>query len=118
MTMEQPLGIVCAITPWNFPLAIPTWKLAPALGFGNAVGWKPAEAASGSAGFLTGALVGGGLTRGVLNLITGSGRARSGALTGDQRLSGLTFTGSDGVGSKLRQAVAARNVKGQIELGG
>jgi acyl-CoA reductase-like NAD-dependent aldehyde dehydrogenase len=118
MTMEQPLGIVCAITPWNFPFAIPTWKLAPALGFGNAVVWKPAEAASGSAVFLTETLVEAGLPRGVLNLITGSGRELSGALTGDQRLSGLTFTGSDGVGSKLRQAVSDRNVKVQLELGG
>jgi acyl-CoA reductase-like NAD-dependent aldehyde dehydrogenase len=88
------------------------------LGFGNAVVWKPAEAASGSAVFLTETLVEAGLPRGVLNLITGSGRALSGALTGDQRLSGLTFTGSDGVGSKLRQAVSDRNVKVQLELGG
>lgn len=53
-TAEEPLGIVCAITPWNFPFAIPTWKLAPALAFGNAVVWKPAEAASGSAVLLAG----------------------------------------------------------------
>lgn len=118
MTIEQPLGIVCAITPWNFPFAIPTWKLAPALGFGNTVVWKPAEAASGSAVFLTETLVEAGLPGGVLNLITGSGRALSAALTGDQRLSGLTFTGSNGVGNRLRQAVSDRNVKIQLELGG
>jgi aldehyde dehydrogenase (NAD+) len=118
MTIEQPLGIVCAVTPWNFPFAIPTWKLAPALGFGNSVVWKPAEAASGSAVFLTEVLVEAGIPRGVLNLITGSGRTLSSALTGDQRLSGVTFTGSNAVGSKLRQAVSDRNVKVQLELGG
>jgi acyl-CoA reductase-like NAD-dependent aldehyde dehydrogenase len=117
-TIEQPLGVVCAITPWNFPFAIPTWKLAPALGFGNAVVWKPAEAASGSAVFLTETLAEAGLPAGVLNLVTGKGRAMSEHLTGDPRLAALTFTGSGGVGTRLRQAVADRNVKVQLELGG
>lgn len=118
MTLEQALGVICAITPWNFPFAIPTWKLAPALGFGNSVVWKPAEAASGSAVFLTESLAAGGLPDGVLNLITGKGRKLSGALTGDPRLAAITFTGSGGVGTHLRQAVADRNVKVQLELGG
>lgn len=118
LTVEQPLGVVCAITPWNFPFAIPTWKLAPALGFGNAVVWKPAEAASGSAVFLTEVLADAGLPAGVLNLITGSGSKLSRALTGDPRVAALTFTGSGGVGTRLRQAVADRNVKVQLELGG
>jgi len=118
MTIEQPLGVVCAITPWNFPFAIPIWKLAPALGFGNAVIWKPAEAASGSAVLLTETLAAAGLPEGVLNLVTGKGGALSSALTGDPRLAALTFTGSGGVGTRLRQAVADRNVKVQLELGG
>ncbi|MCW3002523.1 MAG: aldehyde dehydrogenase family protein [Conexibacter sp.] len=118
MTIEEPLGVVCAITPWNFPFAIPAWKLAPALGFGNAVVWKPAEAASGSAVLLTEVLAQAGLPAGVLNLVTGSGAALSPALTGDPRLAALTFTGSGGVGTRLRQAVADRNVKVQLELGG
>jgi aldehyde dehydrogenase (NAD+) len=118
LTIEQPLGVVCAITPWNFPFAIPTWKLAPAIGFGNAVVWKPAAAASGSAVLLTEVLAQAGLPEGVLNLITGGGGALSGALTGDPRLAALTFTGSVGVGTRLRQAVADRNVKVQLELGG
>jgi aldehyde dehydrogenase (NAD+) len=117
-TIERPLGVVCAITPWNFPFAIPTWKLAPALAFGNAVLWKPAAAASGSAVLLTEVLVQAGVPAGVLNLITGSGGALSEALTGDERLSGLTFTGSGAVGTGLRRAVADRNVKVQLELGG
>ena len=118
MTAEEALGVVCAITPWNFPFAIPAWKLAPALGFGNSVVWKPAEAASGSAVLLTESLAAGGLPDGVLNLITGSGRRLSAAFTGDPRLAALTFTGSGGVGIRLRQAVADRNVKVQLELGG
>jgi aldehyde dehydrogenase (NAD+) len=118
LTVEQPLGVVCAITPWNFPFAIPTWKLAPALGFGNCVVWKPAEAASGSAVVLTEVLAAAGLPEGALNLITGSGRSLSTALTGNPRLAALTFTGSGPVGTRLRQAVADRNVKVQLELGG
>jgi len=118
MTIEQPMGVVCAITPWNFPFAIPTWKLAPAIGFGNTVVWKPAEAASGSAVFLTEILAAAGLPPGVLNLITGKGAALSDPLTADRRLAALTFTGSGPVGTRLRQAVADRNVKVQLELGG
>lgn len=118
LTIEQPVGIVCAITPWNFPFAIPTWKLAPALGFGNAVVWKPAEAASGSAVLLTEAFAQAGLPNGVLNLVTGSGPDLSPALTGDARLAAITFTGSGRVGTSLRHAVADRNVKVQLELGG
>ena len=118
LTLEEPLGVVCAITPWNFPFAIPTWKLAPALGFGNAVVWKPAEAASGSAVLLTETLDAAGLPAGVLNLVTGKGRSMSPSLTGDPRLAALTFTGSSPVGVQLRQAVADRNVKVQLELGG
>ncbi len=118
LTVEEPLGIVCAITPWNFPFAIPTWKLAPALGFGNAVVWKPAESASGSAVLLAEVLVAAGLRPGVLNVVTGKGRTISASLTGDRRLAALTFTGSNGVGARLRQAVADRNVKVQLELGG
>jgi acyl-CoA reductase-like NAD-dependent aldehyde dehydrogenase len=118
LTVEEPLGVVCAITPWNFPFAIPTWKLAPALGFGNAVVWKPAESASGSAVLLAEVLVAAGLPAGVLNVVTGKGRTLSASLTGDPRLAALTFTGSNAVGGRLRQAVADRNVKVQLELGG
>lgn len=118
LTLQEPMGVVCAITPWNFPFAIPTWKLAPALGFGNAVVWKPVESASGSAVLLTEVLAAAGLPEGVLNLVTGKGRSLSGDLTGDSRLAALTFTGSGSVGVRLRQAVADRNVKVQLELGG
>ena len=118
LTVEEPLGVVCVITPWNFPFAIPTWKLAPAIGFGNAVVWKPAEAASGSAVMLAETLAAAGLPDGVLNLVTGRGREMSDPLTGDPRIAALSFTGSGPVGTRLRQAVADRNVKVQLELGG
>jgi len=118
LTVEQPLGVVCVITPWNFPFAIPTWKLAPAIGFGNAVVWKPAEAASGSAVLLSETLSAAGLPDGVLNLLTGRSSQMSDSLTANPHLAGLTFTGSGPVGNILRRAVADRNVKLQLELGG
>jgi aldehyde dehydrogenase (NAD+) len=120
MTITEPVGVVGAITPWNFPVAIPLWKIAPALVYGNAVVWKPAEAASGSAVLLGRLLVDAGLPAGVLNLVTGSGRALSDALTQAPELDALTFTGSVGVGQRLRVAIAGREhpAKLGLELGG
>jgi len=118
LTLEQPLGVVAVITPWNFPFAIPAWKIAPAIAFGNTVVWKPAEAASGSAVFLMRVLELAGLPPGVVNLITGSGRELSPAITGSPELAAITFTGSGPVGTLLRQAVADRNIKVQLEMGG
>lgn len=118
LTCREPVGVVGAITPWNFPVAIPLWKIAPALAYGNAVVWKPAEAASGSAVLLARLLQDAGLPAGVLNLVTGSGRELSEPLTQDPALAALTFTGSVGVGRRLRTAVADPAVKLQLELGG
>ena len=118
LTIAEPVGVVCALTPWNFPLAIPAWKLAPALACGNPVVWKPATAASGSAVLLAETLVAAGLPPGVLNVLTGPGAELSEALTGDPRLAALTFTGSAATGWALERAVAGRGVKVQLELGG
>ena len=118
ITTSEPVGVVCAITPWNFPLAIPAWKLAPALSAGNPVVWKPATAASGSAVLLAEILVEAGLPEGALNLLTGPGPELSEALTVDPRLAALSFTGSAQVGWGLQAAVADRGVKVQLELGG
>jgi aldehyde dehydrogenase (NAD+) len=118
LTIEEPLGVICAITPWNFPFAIPSWKIAPALVYGNCVVWKPAEAASGSAVLLAEVFEAAGLPSGVLNLVTGSGSRLSKALTENEALAAITFTGSGGVGNRIRQSVADRNVKVQLELGG
>lgn len=118
MTMSEPVGVVGVITPWNFPVAIPLWKLAPALGFGNAVVWKPASGASGSAVALTALLARAGVPTGVLNMITGSGSALSQQITRAPQLQGLTFTGSGDTGLRLQVALADRTVKIQLELGG
>lgn len=118
LTLDEPVGVVGVITPWNFPMAIPAFKLGPALAFGNTVVWKPAEAASGSAVLLAELFVEAGLPAGVLNLITGDGKRISSSFTSDPDLAALTFTGSNSVGVSLRQAVAERSVKIQVEMGG
>jgi acyl-CoA reductase-like NAD-dependent aldehyde dehydrogenase len=118
ISMREPLGVVAAITPWNFPFAIPGWKLAPALVYGNTMVWKPAEAASGSAVFLTEVLVEAGVPAGVLNLVTGSGRELSSSITGNPHLAAVTFTGSVPVGETLRRALGDTRAKLQLELGG
>jgi aldehyde dehydrogenase (NAD+) len=106
MTVEQPVGVVCAITPWSFPFAIPAWKLAPALAFGNAAVWKPAELAAGSAVMLAEIMMEAGLPPGVLNLVSGPGSALASRLTGDPLLAALTFTGSTGTGMAIKEALA------------
>jgi aldehyde dehydrogenase (NAD+) len=117
-TIREPLGVVCAITPWNFPLAIPAWKLAPALAFGNTVVWKPAEIASGSAALLAEALHDAGLPAGALNLLTGSAATIGDALISHPAMAGITFTGSNAVGRRIGVVAAERGAKVQLELGG
>lgn len=118
LTLSEPVGVVLAITPWNFPVAVPARKIAPALGFGNAVVWNPAEASTGTAVRLTAALADAGPPAGLLNVVTGSGAALSPALTGGPRRGAVAFTGPGRVGTSLREAVADRNVKVQPEMGG
>lgn len=118
MTMSEPVGVVGVITPWNFPVAIPLWKLAPALGFGNAVVWKPASAAAGSAIALTAILERAGFPAGVLNVLTGGGGALSERITSAPQLQALTFTGSAATGLELQAALADRTATLQLELGG
>jgi aldehyde dehydrogenase (NAD+) len=114
---REPVGVVLAITPWNFPIAIPAWKLAPALAYGNCVVWKPAELVPLTAVHLTRALVDAGLPPGVLNVVLG----RS-ADVGETLLAGpvdaLTFTGSNEVGRRLQLHAVERGTKVQLELGG
>jgi aldehyde dehydrogenase (NAD+) len=114
---REPLGTVVAITPWNFPIAIPAWKLAPALAFGNTVVWKPAELVPVTSLRLLEALIDAGLEPGVLNLVLGSGSALSDALL-DPRAAALTFTGSNDVGRGLHLQAVTRGLKVQLELGG
>jgi aldehyde dehydrogenase (NAD+) len=117
-TVREPLGVVTVITPWNFPIAIPAWKIAPALAYGNTVVWKPAEIASGTAVRLAEALVEAGLPDGVLNLVTGKGSEIGDALVADDRAAGVTFTGSNEVGARIREIASQRGAKLQLELGG
>ncbi|CAA9539151.1 MAG: Aldehyde dehydrogenase [uncultured Thermomicrobiales bacterium] len=117
-TAREPLGVVGVITPWNFPIAIPTWKVAPALAFGNTVVLKPASLTPLCAVRLVECLADAGLPPGVLNLVTGSASRVGDALVRDPRLVGITFTGSNAVGQQLRRTAAETGTKLQLELGG
>ena len=114
---RKPLGVVGVVTPFNFPIAIPAWKIAPALTYGNTVVWKPASTVPLLAMRLTQALEQAGLPDGVLNLVIGPG-AIGAALVEHPALDGLSFTGSTGVGRTLAAAAAARGVPIQAEMGG
>jgi acyl-CoA reductase-like NAD-dependent aldehyde dehydrogenase len=117
-TRREPVGVVGVITPWNFPIAIPAWKIAPALIAGNAVVHKPASLTSVSAHHLASALVEAGLPAGVLNVVYGSGREVGDPLVEDRRVAALTFTGSTAVGRGIHAKMAARMARVQLEKGG
>jgi aldehyde dehydrogenase (NAD+) len=116
--MREPLGVVGVITPWNFPIAIPAWKIAPALAYGCTVVFKPAELVPASAWSLVEACVRAGLAPGVLNLVVGPGRVVGERMLHDPRVRGVTFTGSQAVGAGVAAALAARFGKYQLEMGG
>ncbi|MHB1390534.1 MAG: aldehyde dehydrogenase family protein [Thermoleophilia bacterium] len=117
-TIKEPLGVVGLITPWNFPVAIPAWKLAPALVSGNTVVLKPASNAPLTALNIVRALEEAGLPAGVLNFVTGSGSVVGNELASNPVVRGISFTGSDTVGCSLNGQVAARGGKAQCEMGG
>ncbi len=116
--IREPLGVVAAITPWNFPIAIPAWKVAPALAYGNTVVLKPAELVVGSANVLVKALEEAGLPAGVLNMVVGSGRELGTVLAEDERVDAVTFTGSQAVGGSVLQKASAHFARVQLEMGG
>lgn len=117
-TVHEPLGVVCAITPWNLSIAIPAGKLAAALSWGNTVIWNPAKVASGTAALLTAALADAGLPAGVMNLVPGAGVEHHDALLEGQGLRGVTFTGPPAIGRRLARRAAERGVPICLELGG
>ncbi len=117
-THREPLGVFALITPWNFPIAIPAWKAAPALISGNAVVLKPAELTPLSATHLARALHDAGLPAGVFNVVHGKGRIVGDALARDPRVAGLSFTGSTTVGMNLREVLNERGARVQLEMGG
>ena len=117
-TRREPLGVVGLITPWNFPIAIPAWKMAPALVSGNAAVIKPASQAPAMTLELSKALAEAGLPRGVLNVVIGDGRAVGGELATNPNIAALSFTGSHKVGSQIYLQMAQRMTRAQMEMGG
>ncbi|WP_145945837.1 aldehyde dehydrogenase family protein [Paenibacillus sp. Y412MC10] len=117
-TKKVPLGVVGVITPWNFPVAIPLWKIAPALICGNTVVWKPAENASLTATLLCEVFAAAALPPGVLNLVVGKGSRIGDALLEQISLDAVSFTGSTATGTRIAQICAKRNIKYQTEMGG
>src|SRR5215217_4155584 len=115
-SVREPMGVVALITPWNFPLAIPSWKMAPALICGNAIVIKPATDASLNAAALVRILAEAGLPDGVLNMVTGSGGTVGDALVTDRRVRALSFTGSTSVGLGIQERAVGKKV--QLEMGG
>lgn len=117
-TIRKPLGTVALITPWNFPSAIPAWKIAPALIAGNTVVIKPASLAPLSSFRLVEALHEAKIPKGVINYITGSGGSVGDALTNHPSIRGISFTGSTSVGDGLYRKVSDRKLRVQLEMGG
>jgi acyl-CoA reductase-like NAD-dependent aldehyde dehydrogenase len=117
-TVRQPLGVVGLITPWNFPIAIPAWKLAPALVSGNTVVLKPASQAPAMSLEIAKAMHEAGLPKGVLNVVVGDGRPVGGELATNPIVSALSFTGSWKVGSQIYLQLAQRMARAQMEMGG
>jgi len=117
-TIRKPLGTVALITPWNFPSAIPAWKLAPALVAGNTVVLKPASLAPLSSYRLVEALHEAGIPRGVVNCVTGSGGSVGDPLTSHPAIRAVSFTGSTSVGNSLYKKVSDRKIRIQLEMGG
>jgi alpha-ketoglutaric semialdehyde dehydrogenase len=117
-TRRRPVGIVGLITPWNFPAAIPAWKLAPALAYGNAVVIKLAQDAPLTGLHVARALQDAGLPAGVLNVVIGSGAEVGAPLVADPRVGAISFTGSVPVGHGVRDAATPAGKRVQLELGG
>ncbi|MCM3626260.1 aldehyde dehydrogenase family protein [Paenibacillus glycanilyticus] len=117
-TTRVPLGVVGVISPWNFPVAIPVWKMAPALIFGNTVVWKPATETAVTASLIMQCFHDAGFPAGVVNMIVGSGSVIGSGIASHNGVHGVTFTGSNAVGKRVGQAALARGAKYQLEMGG
>lgn len=115
---RDPVGVVGIITPWNFPIAIPTWKIAPALCYGNTVVIKPADLVPGSTWAIVDILVRAGLPKGVLNLVMGRGSVVGQTLLDSDDVDALSFTGSVATGRRVAAACVAHHRKFQLEMGG
>ena len=115
---REPMGIVGIITPWNFPIAIPAWKIAPALAYGNCVVFKPADLVPGCAWAIADILSRSGLPAGVFNLVMGRGSVVGEAILSNAAISAVSFTGSVETGKHVAATCAGRLAKVQLEMGG
>ncbi|HUF22075.1 MAG TPA: aldehyde dehydrogenase family protein, partial [Burkholderiales bacterium] len=116
--VREPMGVVGIISPWNFPAAIPAWKVAPALAYGNTVVFKPADLVPGMAHAIAKIIVEAGVPKGVFNFVMGRGSVVGETIVNDPRVDAITFTGSVETGRKLAQKAVARMAKFQLEMGG
>ena len=115
---REPLGVVGIICPWNFPIAIPAWKMAPALAFGNTVVLKPADLVPGTSWALVEIISRSGLPKGVLNLVMGRGSVVGQTMLESRDVNAISFTGSVETGAKVAMVCAQRGAKFQLEMGG
>lgn len=115
---REAIGVVGVISPWNFPMAIPAWKIAPALAYGNTVVFKPAELVPGSAWALSEIISRSGLPAGVFNLVMGQGSEVGARIVTHPAIAGVTFTGSTPVGKRIGAQLFDRGARMQLEMGG
>ncbi|GBQ39933.1 NAD-dependent aldehyde dehydrogenase [Acidocella aminolytica 101 = DSM 11237] len=115
--LREPVGVVGIISPWNFPIATPAWKIAPALAFGNAVVWKPANLTPASAVALSEVIARQDIPAGVFNMVLGSGREVGQRLVESPKVDAISFTGSGSVGYGIATAAIANMTKIQMEMG-
>lgn len=118
MAMRVPIGVAGVVTPWNFPMAIPTWKIFPALLCGNTVVFKPASDTPATATSLVEILMDAGVPEGVVNIVHGGGGEVGMAIVGHPDVDLVSFTGSTGVGKKISEVAAATLKRVSLELGG
>ncbi|MEZ4391818.1 MAG: aldehyde dehydrogenase family protein [Polyangiales bacterium] len=118
MTLRRPIGVVGVITAWNFPVAVPSWKILPALVCGNTMVWKPAEESPESGAMFAEALLDAGLPQGVLNVVHGLGEEVGEALVEHPDTAVLAFTGSTEVGKRIAEVGGRRLKRVSLELGG
>ncbi len=115
---REPVGVVGIITPWNFPIAIPAWKIAPALCYGNTIVFKPADLVPGCSWAIVDILHRAGLPKGVLNLVMGKGSVVGQTILDSADVNAVTFTGSTGTGKRVAAASIEHNRRFQLEMGG
>ncbi len=117
-TRREALGVISIITPWNFPIAIPAWKIAPALIYGNTIVFKPAEDAPLTSLMLVETLMEAGLPKGVINYLTGDGPTIGTEMVVNSKVNGISFTGSHAVGAQIYQHAIKNMTRVQLEMGG